>query len=386
MLFINAQLLTMDGPDIPEGFLLIKGDKIAALGPMTACPDQYGGEMIDLQGKLLLPGFIDAHSHLGLFGDSLGVEGDDGNEDTDPITPHLRALDAINPFDRCFAEAAQSGVTTSVVSPGSANPIGGQICAIKNHGRWIDRMVVREPLAIKFAFGENPKMCYGHKNQAPVTRMATAALIREQLSKAKRYMEDCEAAAEDDELEEPEYDAKCEALVPLLSGQIRAHIHAHQAYDILSGIRIAKEFGFSFSLIHCTEGHMIADVLAEMGADVICGPLMGTRSKPELGNMVPDNCAKLAQAGIPIAISTDHPEVPANYLVMSAVIAATHGLDQRKTLEAITCNAAKAADLFDRIGSLTPGKDADLVVLEGGLPLSVETKPAMVFIDGCRIV
>lgn len=381
MLIINANILPMDSSLIENGFVHIKDGKIAEVGDMKSLEPLHGEDTLDLCGKLLLPGFIDAHCHLGLYEDGLGLEGDDLNEDSDPVTPHIRSVDGINPFDRCFAEARRHGVTCVVVSPGSANPVAGQICALKTAGRRVDDMLVAEPLAIKFALGENPKGIYGSKNQTPVTRMATVAIIREQLQKAKRYLDEKNRVKADPELDEPDFDARMEALLPLLEGKIRAHFHAHKAYDILSAVRIAKEFSLKYTLIHCTEGHLIADILAEEKAKVICGPLLSARTKPELVNLSAENCGVLAAAGVPVAISTDHPEVPVDFLASSAAIAISGGMSREKAVEAITITAARVVELDERVGSITAGKDADLLVFACD-PFSVGAKPEMVFIDG----
>lgn len=386
MLLQNATIMTMQAGDLDHGFVRVLDDKIDAVGPMTDCPSPAGDEpVLDLSDKLLLPGFIDAHSHLGLFEDGLGAEGDDLNEESDPATPHLRAIDGINPLDRCFAEARAAGITCAVVSPGSTNPIAGQVCALKTAGRWVDRMAVAQPLAIKFALGENPKMTYGSKTQAPITRMATAAIIREQLQKAVHYLREARMSQSDPDLDEPEFDAHCEALAPLLRGDIRAHFHAHKAYDILTAARLAEEFGFKYTIIHCTEGYLIADILAELGVPAVCGPILCARTKPELAGQTVQNCAELARAGVTVAISTDHPEVPVDFLASSAALAVTAGLPREAALAAITSAAAKAVGLDDRLGSITAGKDADLLVF-GGDPLALGMRPERVFISGEPVV
>lgn len=382
MLLLNGIIMTMDTETVQNGFVRVLDGKITDVGDMARAPAPEAGEkVIALAGRLLTPGFVDAHCHLGLCEDGLGLEGDDLNEDADPVTPHIRAIDGINPLDRCFREAVAGGVTCVVVAPGSANPVAGQIAAFKTSGRWIDEMAVREPVAIKFALGENPKMSYSNKALTPVTRMATAALIREQLFKARRYLDDIEKAEDDPELDKPDYDARCEALIPLLKGEIRAHFHAHKAYDILSAVRIAKEFGLSYTIIHATEGYLIADILADLRADVICGPLICTRTKPELAHHSAENCAKLLAAGVNVAVSTDFPEIPINLLAHSAAFAAANGMPRDAAFQAITIHAAKAAGLQDRVGSVTPGKDADLNVFSRD-PFEVGAKPDMVLING----
>lgn len=384
MLFINANLYTMDkSGHIEKGYLLTEGNKITGVGSMENCPAIIS-DCIDLGGKLLLPGFIDTHSHLGMIEDSVGVEGDDINEMSDPCTPQLRAIDGINPFDRGFAEALAGGVTAVMTGPGSANPIGGQTALIKTWGKSADKMVIPEVLGMKFAMGENPKAVYGEKHLSPTTRMGEAAIIREQLYKTKRYLTDIEAAQKDSELDPPEYDIKCEAMLPLLKREAKAHFHAHRASDISTAMRISAEFGLDYLLVHCTEGHLIADLLAEAGAKVINGPILGFRCKPELRNFeAGDSTRKLIDAGLTVAICTDHPEVTSEYLAFSAAVA-TKGLDFELTLATITCNAAAILGT-DRIGSLAPGKDADFSVFNGS-PFEIHARPEMVWIDGERRV
>ena len=274
MLIINGTVHTMEGLTIPGGYVDIRGDKIAGFGPMEERPQSWEGEVYDAKGGHIQPGFVDAHCHLGMFGDATGIEGDDGNEATDPCTPHLRAIDAVNPMDRCFREALEAGVTTVLTGPGSANPISGQFAALKTHGRWVDEMVLKAPAAMKLALGENPKLVYHERHETPTTRMATAALIRENLSKALEYGEKLRRAAEDEEEDKPDYDAKLEALLPVVRGELPVHIHAHRADDMATGIRICKEFGLKYVLVHGTEGHLIPDLLAQEGAGVITGPCL----------------------------------------------------------------------------------------------------------------
>ena len=379
MYLINANILTMSGEPIANGFVELEGGLIKTVGDMKSFP---GGESIDLGGKYLLPGFIDAHSHLGMCEDGVGFEGEDINECSEPISPQLRASDSLNLLDRTIAEAREAGVTCVVASPGSANPIGGQLCAFKTIGCRLEDAVIAEPLAVKLAFGENPKRVYGEKDHTPMSRMASVALIREALIKAQRYMRALERADEPED--EPEYDFRCEALLPLLRREIPAHIHAHRAFDILSAIRLAKEFELEYVLVHATEGHLIADILAEEKAKIICGPIVGTRSKPELSQMEARNTSVLIKHGLTPAICTDHPEIPANYLLNSASIAAAEGIDDHTGLLTITLWAARTVGLEARIGSIEPGKDADLVVFAEH-PLHTFRKPELVFIGGEQI-
>ncbi len=384
MLIINGTVHTMDGPIIEKGYVAVTGRKIAQVGPMEACPQNWEGEVIEAQGGHICPGFIDAHCHLGMFGDALGFESDDGNEETDPSTPHLRAIDAVNPLDRCFSEARAAGVTTVLTGPGSANPISGQFAALKTDGRWVDAMVVKAPAAMKLALGENPKQVYHDRDESPVTRMATAAIIRENLRKAVEYGEKLDKAAQDEDTDPPDYDAKLEALIPVVRGELPVHIHAHRADDIATGARIAREFGLRCVIVHGTEGHLIPELLAEAGIPVITGPALGDRSKPELANMALDNPAILQRAGVPVAICTDHPEVPVQYLPLCAALAVKGGMEEEEALAAITINAARIAGLDGELGSLTPGKEADVVVIDRG-PLNLMGRVRAVLIGGRRI-
>ena len=384
MLIINGTVHTMDGPILERGYVAVRGTKIAQVGPMESCPAQWEGETIDAQGGHILPGFIDAHCHLGMFGDALGFESDDGNEETDPCTPQLRAIDAINPLDRCFAEARAAGVTTVLTGPGSANPVSGQFAALKTDGRWVDAMIVRAPVSMKLALGENPKKVYHDRDETPVTRMATTAIIRENLRKAVEYGEKLDKAARDEDTDPPDYDAKLEALLPVVRGELPVHIHAHRADDIATGVRIAREFKLKCVIVHGTEGHLIPDLLAQAGVPVITGPALGDRSKPELAHMTLENPAVLQRAGIDVAICTDHPEVPIQYLPLCAALAVKGGLDEESALAAITINAARIAGLDGTLGSLAPGKEADVVVTSRH-PLELLGTVRAVLIGGRRV-
>ena len=382
MLIINAHILPMEGQDIENGYLHIENGKIRALGPMEEAPQD--AEVYDVAGTFALPGFVDAHCHLGICGDSVGYEGDDCNEMSEPVMPQLRAIDGVNPMDRYFAESAAAGITTVLTGPGSANPIAGQFIAMKTTGRRIDDMALKNSACMKFSLGENPKMTYNEKHETPMTRMATAALIREELYKAKEYLDKQTKAAEDEDADAPDYDAKLEALLPVLKRELSAHFHAHRADDILTAIRIAKEFNLDYVIVHGTDGHLIADILAEEGARVICGPLLTDRSKPELFHQKLENPAILAKAGVQVAICTDHPELPAEYLPLSAAMAVRAGMEAEEALRAITINAARIAGIDNRVGSLKPGKDADIVLCSAH-PFDMSCKVQAVFIDGKRI-
>lgn len=384
MMIVNGVVHPMDGPVIQRGYVTFKDGKITAVGPMEELT-AVAEDALDAQGGHILPGFIDAHCHLGLFGDSLGFEADDGNESTDPCTPQLRAIDGVNPLDRCFQEAREGGVTTVLTGPGSANPIAGQFVALKTDGRWVDQMVVKAPAAMKFALGENPKSVYNDRKETPVTRMATAAIIREELSKALEYQDKQDKADQDPDTDMPDYDAKLEALAPVLRGEVPAHFHAHRADDIATAVRLSKEFGLKYVIVHGTEGYKISDLLAAEGAAVITGPCLTDRSKPELVGQTLENPALLAKAGVRVAICTDHPETPIQYLPLCAAMAVRGGMGEEEALAAITRNPADIAGIGHRVGTLTPGKDADIVVTQGH-PFDWNGKITAVFLEGRQIL
>lgn len=378
ILIKNGKILTMAGKVYEQGDVLIEGDKIKAVAENLDAPAE--AQIIDAKGMWVMPGIVDPHSHIGMWEDGIGFEGADGNEATDPVTPHLRAIDGINPEDNYFKEAREHGITTVVTGPGSANVIGGQFAAIKTYGRRVDDMIVKEPLALKVAFGENPKRVYNGKGKAPSTRMATAAILRENLIKAQEYKKKLERGQKDPD-KMPERDLKMEILVKVLNREIPIKAHAHRADDILTAIRIAKEFNLNITLDHCTEGHRIVDFLLEENAKVIVGPLLSDRSKVELRNMTFKAPGILSKAGIKVAMMTDHPVIPEQYLPVCAAIAVKEGMDEMEALKSITINAAEITGIADRVGSLEPGKDADVVVYDGH-PLDIRSKTVWVFING----
>ena len=379
MFYLHAKIHTMAGTILEDGWMQVENGKILALGDGT--PPAGCGDTFDCGGLSMYPGFFDAHTHLGMMEDGLTFEGDDVNEDSDPVTPQLRAIDGLNPLDRDFREAVEAGVTAVVTGPGSANPIGGQMAAIKTFcpDGCVDDMVLRAPVTIKMALGENPKNVYHEKDSGPVTRMATAALIREALYKARRYGEELEAAA--DASERPDFDMACEALLPALRREIEVHFHAHRADDIFTAIRIGKEFHLDFVIVHCTEGHEIAARLAREGVRALCGPVLSERSKPELRRLTPACPGILSRAGVKTAIVTDHSVVPIQYLAACAGLAVREGMDHEAALEAITIVPAQICHLEDRIGSLEPGKDADFSLFAED-PLSNFAKPRYVYTAG----
>ena len=386
---VNANIKTMVGDkkrgakvkaEYENGVILIDGKKIKAVGTASQVKVPKNAEVIDAKGKLVLPGFVDAHSHLGMWEESIGFEGADGNEATDPVTPNLRAIDAIYPLDEGFENARAGGVTSVVTGPGSANVIGGQFAAIKTYGHAVDQMIIKEPIAMKCAFGENPKRVYNSKNQAPTTRMAVAAILRETLSAAKDYAAR-KKAAKGDSLKMPAYNAKLEAMIPVVEGKLPLKIHAHRCDDILTAIRIVKEFGLKASLDHCTDGSLIAEEVRASGFPAIVGPSFGVKSKLELKNKSFKTAADLANAGVKVAIMTDCPVHEQGALPLFAAMAVKAGMEVEDALRAITINAAEISGIADRVGSIEPGKDADIVIWETN-PLSVEAKVSRVFIDG----
>lgn len=379
LLIKNANIHTMADKDYEKGMILIEDGKIKEIGENINVLD--GTEIIDVQGRFVMPGMIDAHCHVGLFEGGTGTPGIDGNEIVDPVTPQLRAIDAINPRDIYFKEASEGGVTTISTGPGSANVIGGQFTIMKTHGDRVDDMIVKECSAMKIAFGENPKRCYSNLKKSPSTRMATAAILRESLIKAKNYLAKKEKA-KDDSSKMPEYDMKMEELCKVINKQIPLKAHAHRADDILTALRIAKEFDVDITLDHCTEGHLIVDYLKkgyQKGA--IVGPSLSNRSKVELQNLTFKTPGVLAKEGVKVAIMTDHPVIPIQYLPVCAAMASREGMDEDKALKAITINAAEILDIQDRVGSLEKGKDADIVVYSGH-PFDLRNKVNMVIIDG----
>ena len=355
----NGTLLDVEKSKFEKMDISIEDGKIT--GIKKSIKPKKDDEIIDATDKIVAPGFIDAHCHLGLMGDSVGFENDDVNEKSDPITPQLRAIDGIDPMDRVFTEAYQGGITSVATGPGSANVIGGQFAAIKTFGKRIDKMIIKAPIAMKCAFGENPKRFYGTKGKMPTTRMGTAGMLRETLQKAKEYMLKSEAAG-DDITKKPQYDARLEALIPVLKKEIPLKAHAHKANDIFTAIRIAKEFDVKITLDHSTDARCIVDELAEENYPMIVGPSLGHRTKVELINKSFKTAAVLNKAGIKISITTDSPVIPLQHLPICAALAVKDGLDKWEALKAISINPAEILGLEDRVGSIKVGKDADIVI------------------------
>lgn len=379
MKIYNAEIYSMTEDEHFYGYVTVEDGRITEVE--QGKPDTVSEEDVDAHGGWLLPGFIDAHTHLGIIEDGIDFEGDDCNEVSDPFTPQLRAIDGVNPYDRCFAEARMHGITAAAVSPGSANACGGELILMKTAGRCTDEMVIA-PVGMKFALGENPKTVYSDRDEAPVTRMATAALIREGLQKAKLYAQRLQRFEEHpDEEEPPEYDAKCEALLPLLDGRVKAHFHCHRADDICTAVRICREFGLECVIVHGTGAHAAADLFGEWGISVIVGPVLCDRCKPEMRELTLSNAAVLHEKGVKVALCTDHPEVPIQYLPLSAALAVKGGLPREAALRAITSEAAEILGVGDRIGRIEAGLDADMVLFADD-PLNVMNDPVWVMING----
>ena len=380
LLLKNGNVMTMAGPAF-VGDVAIENGKIVAVGQSLSYSD---AEVRDVTGMTVMPGIVDPHCHIGMWEDAIGFEGADGNECTNPITPELRAIDAINPYDRCFEEAAAGGVTTCVTGPGSANVIGGQFVAIKTYGDSVEDMVLRFPVAVKAAFGENPKRVYNGKNQTPSTRMATAALMRKALIEAQEYNEKLERGKADPE-KMPERNLGKEILARVIRRELPMKIHAHRADDILTAIRICREFKLRYTLDHCTEGYLITDKLKEALSEdcegIIVGPLLTDRSKIELKNLSFKAPKVLEQAGIEYAMMTDHPVTPEQYLPICTAIAVREGASEEGALKAITINAAKITGIADRVGSIEVGKDADIAVFSGH-PFDFRSRCVLTLVNG----
>jgi imidazolonepropionase-like amidohydrolase len=375
---VNGKILSMAGPVYEKGMVVIEGRRIAAVSPHSEPP--AGARVIDVAGKYVLPGFIDAHTHMGIYEEIYRIEGNDTNETSDPVTPHLRALDAINMEDLAFRDALEGGVTTVMTGPGSANVIGGLSLVMKTYGRTVDEAVVKNPAGLKVAFGENPKRVYGGQKKSPMTRMATAAILRETLVAAQNYALKLEKGKNNPE-QQPDRDLKLEALLPVIRREIPVFLHAHRVDDILTGLRIADEFHLKVSIQHGTEAHKIPDELARRGIPVVVGPAMGNRAKVELKDRTLATPGILARSGVRVALMTDHPVVPGQYLSLLAALAVKGGMAVEDALKAITINAAEILGVADRVGSLEPGKDADVIVLSGH-PLDWLTSVELVIVNG----
>ena len=376
LLIKNGKIKTMVSPDIENGYVLIDdAGKIAAIGVEMEATENM--TVIDAGGRLVTPGCVEAHCHIGVHNSAMRWEGADYNERSDPITPHMRAIDGINPIDETFTLAVRHGVTSACTGPGSANVVGGTFAAIKLVGKRVDDMIIKNPVAMKCAFGENPKGAFGQNGgKAPVTRMATAALLRELLFKARNYLEAKEAG------KEPSFDMKLEAMIPVIKKEIPLKAHAHRADDIFTAIRIAKEFDVLLTLDHCTDGALIADELSREGYAAFVGPSFGAKTKIELRNKEFTTPGVLCAAGVPVSIITDAPVTPLEYLPMCAGFAVSAGMPYEEAWRAITINPAKQTGIGDRVGSLEIGKDGDVVIWNGDPLVEIGTDAYVTVVDG----
>ena len=377
LLIKNGKIITMSDKNYENGCILIHDNKIVDLQEYIEESDNM--EVIDVNRAWVMPGIIEAHCHIGLSEEGIRFEGDDINEATNPITAHLRAIDAINPLDIAFTDAIKGGITSAMTGPGSANVCGGKFVFMKMAGDSIDDMIVENDYAMKVAFGENPKRVYSSKSTSPSTRMATAAILREALLKAKNYKNKKEEANKHGKYFEIDFKQEC--WMDVLDKKIPLKAHAHRADDILTAIRIAKEFDVNMTLDHCTEGHLIAENIKKSGFSAIVGPSLMNRSKYELKNKTFETSGILNKHGVTVAITTDHPVVPIQYLPICAGFAAKAGLGVEEGLKAITINAAKICGVDDRVGSLEVGKDADIAIFTGN-PMETFTETLYTIING----
>ena len=385
---IGGKVITMEGDVWEKGYLAVENGKIRELGtvktgtPVSAIWEKKktgefcSDKVIDATGCIVMPGLIEAHCHMGITEEKKGMEGDDCNETVNPVTPFLRAIDAINPMDAAFDDAVRAGITSAMVGPGSSNVVGGTFVFIKTHGRDIDRLIVKNPAAMKVAFGENPKVNYSDQNKSPATRMAIAAILREELFLADQYLKKKEKG-----IKPEEKDFRYECWIPVLSGEIPLKAHVHRADDILTAIRIAKEFHLSMTLDHCSEGHLIVEEIKRSGFPAIVGPDLASRNKIEVQNMAFKTVGILNRAGIKTAITTDHPVSLIQALPICAGLAVKAGLREEEALKSITIYAAQICGVDDRVGSLKEGKDADIVIFDGN-PLEISTRTMCTMIDG----
>ena len=380
LLIKNGYVKPITGADIPCGQVLIDQGKILAVGETidapAACP------VYDATGCMVTPGLIDGHTHLGIHEEAQRWEGNDTNEYSNPVTPTIRGIDGINPMDEGFTNALHGGVTTAVIGPGSANVVGGTFAALKLHGHCVDDMVIKEPVAMKIAFGENPKGAYGQNGRKePYTRMGVASLLRQLLAKTKKYAEDI-AAAEKDSAKTRPFDPQLEAMLPVIRKEIPLKAHAHKAYDILTALRIAREFDVNITLDHVTEGHLIVEELKRAGKPLLVGPSLGSKTKIELAEKSFATPGILYNAGMEICIITDAPVIPLYYLPLCAGLAIREGLPEDAAWRAITINPAKVAGIDAWVGSLEPGKDADIAVFRGNPLRDIQAKAQQVFVGG----
>ncbi len=374
----GGKVYTITGGILDGATVLVQDGRIKEVGTDLDIP--AGAEIVDASGKLVFPGFIDAHAHLALHEEGLGWEGNDVNESTDPVTAHVRAIDGINPDDQGLRDALAGGITAAWVTPGSANVIGGEGVTVRTHGATADEMVIRSSSGLKAAFGENPKRVYSSRKTMPSTRMGVAAVLRDALSRARNYLKKKEKAREEGDTAF-EQDLKLEPIVRVLTGEIPLRLHAHRADDIMTALRIAREFQIQLVIEHCTEGHKVAGHLARWGIPAVVGPTLTARRKVEVRDRNLGTPSELHRHGVKFALTTDHPVIPIQHLTLTAAMAVREGLPEEVALQAITINAADIAGVGDRIGSIETGKDADLVVWDGH-PLDLKSRARTVVIKG----
>lgn len=381
MYIINGKVMTMTGTVYENGVVHISGSKIAQVGSREDIPvsPADGETVLDVKNTLVMPGIMEAHCHMGIMEEKKGMEGDDCNEMVDPITPCLRAIDAIHSMDAAFDDAVRAGITAAMIGPGSSNVVGGQFAVLKTRGRRVDDLIVKAPAAMKIAFGENPKVNYSGQNKSPSTRMAIAGMLRRELFEAKQYLEQKEKAAREGEFFQEEFNKEC--WIPVLKKEIPLKAHVHRVDDIYTAIRIAKEFDLRLTLDHCSEGHLIAQDLAAEGFPAIVGPDLTSRSKIEVQNMDFKTAGILNRAGVMTAITTDHPVSMIQYLPICAGLAVKAGLPLEEGYKSITIYPAIICGVDDRIGSLEPGKDADIAIFDGN-PMEIFTRTLYTIIDG----
>ncbi len=374
IIIANGNLITCAEENYVQKDILIEEGKIRKIGDIDK--ELYSkAEVFDAEGRYVTPGLMDPHCHIGILEEAIRREGADVNETTDPSTPHLRGYDAVYPFDVSFKDALENGVTTVATGPGSANVIGGVFCVLKTVGTSVEEMTVKQESAIKMALGENPKFFYGDKSMAPATRMASAGIMRTELIKAREYHEKLKK-----EESKPDYDPKMASLCRVFDG-FPVKIHAHRTDDIQTAMRIAEEFGLNYTIEHCTEGHLIADELARRGARVIVGPSMGTKSKYELRNKTYKTAGILEKAGVPFSLMTDHPVMALADTKIQTALMIREGLTELTALKAMTINPARFNGVADRVGSIEPGKDADVVIWTHN-PFDAQCRASKVFVNG----
>lgn len=381
MYIVGGTVKTMAGEDIPEGCIHVVNGKIAEIGrrdEIAVHPAAYE-RVLEIKDGLIMPGIIEAHCHMGITEEKKGMEGDDCNETVNPITPWLRAIDAINTMDAAFDDAVRAGITSAMIGPGSSNVVGGQFAFLKTKGRRIEDLLVKAPAAMKVAFGENPKVNYSGQGKSPSTRMAIAGMLREELTRATEYARKKKDAVEKGEYFEQDFQLEC--WLPVLDRKIPLKAHVHRVDDIFTAIRIAKEFNLRMTLDHCSEGHLIAEELAAEGFPAIVGPDLASRSKIEVQNMAFKTVGILNKAGVMTAVTTDHPVSLIASLPLCAGLAVKAGLPLEEGYRAITIYAARICGVADRVGSLEVGKDADIAVFTGN-PMEIFTETLYTIIDG----